>query len=42
VIEVTTVEIRQADDIAPGIEWLKGRADALLGAGRAIANDARF
>jgi putative ABC transport system substrate-binding protein len=40
-IEVTTVEIRQAEDIAQGLEWLRGRADALYVASDPLLNSNR-
>ena len=47
-LEVTTSEIRRAEDIAPAFDALRGRADALyvhsrqyLGAGRAAADNTR-
>ncbi|MEA2942338.1 MAG: hypothetical protein QOD09_2867 [Bradyrhizobium sp.] len=40
-IEVTTVEIRQAEDIAQGLESLRGRADAIYVASDPLLNSNR-
>jgi putative tryptophan/tyrosine transport system substrate-binding protein len=40
-LEVTPLEIRRAEDIAPGIEALKGQAQALYVAGDALINSNR-
>jgi putative ABC transport system substrate-binding protein len=40
-IEVTTVEIRQAEDIAQGLERLRGRADAIYVASDPLLNSNR-
>jgi putative ABC transport system substrate-binding protein len=41
-LEVTTSEIRRAEDIAPAIEAFKGRADALYVAGDSLLNAHRI
>jgi putative ABC transport system substrate-binding protein len=41
-LEVATVEIRKAEDIAPAIESLKGHADGLYVVTEALANTNRF
>jgi putative tryptophan/tyrosine transport system substrate-binding protein len=41
-VEVATSEIRRAEDIAPAIEALKGRADALYVAGDSLLNAHRI
>jgi putative ABC transport system substrate-binding protein len=41
-LEVAISEIRRAEDIAPAIEGLKGRADALYVAGNALLNAHRI
>jgi ABC-type uncharacterized transport system substrate-binding protein len=41
-LEVTTSEIRRAEDIASAIETLKGRADALYVSGDTLLNAHRI
>jgi putative tryptophan/tyrosine transport system substrate-binding protein len=41
-LEVATLEIRRAEDIAPAIEALKGRADALYVVTEPLVNASRI
>ena len=41
-LEVTSLEIRRAEDVAPAIEPLKGHADGLYVVTEALANTNRF
>ena len=41
-LEVSTLEIRRAEDIAPAFQALKGRADALYVCGNSLLNTNRI